>query len=381
MALLKYVFVLLGLTLSACGGGGGSADDPGGGGGGDTPPDTTNVNSGLSGRLYTSEEDEGWIIDLSSGNVSQLPLIKWWDTGDYDGINIFFHSQPNQDGSEFMLIVNGCYREFEGKTYDFDCLSIVNGAGDLITNRGVIYDGILDSRLSRDGRYTAVVYADESISGALAHLVIYNRNFTNIISDSTMRRISVGDDSRFISRGLDWSQDGQIVYAYAKSIFLTSPYGTEGVPLLTLPDSDAPISDEYPVPATPRISPDGTKVAFRYVTEANLYQASATIWVMNIDGTDLHQLSSAPEALYQMFNDLAWSPDGKYILTQAGGFGNDPITGGAQNKLYAIPSTSRNVPLNCEGPDGVICVRTYFKSPESLTNVFHPYGGEFEWIK
>jgi hypothetical protein len=382
MASLIYYFILilLALTLSACGGGGGDDSTDGEDVGNDVS-DSQNINGGLTGRLYTKEQNEGWAVDLASGNVSQLPDKQWMDTGEYSGYSVYFNPHPNHDGSEFLLFVDGCYREFEGITNDFDCLSIINSTGNLITSRNVLSDGILDARQSKNGNYVAMVYADESLVGPLAYLVIYDRNFIEVISESAMRRTGIGSDSRFLEAGLDWSPNGQIVYAYAKSIFITSPYTAEGVPLLTLPDSDAPNSNKYPIPAAPKVSPDGTKVAFRYVTETNQYQAFATIWVMNIDGTDLHQLSYDPDALYQMFNSIAWSPDGKFILTKAGGFGSDPLTGGAQNKLYAIPSSSRNVPLDCDGSDGVICVRTYFKSPDSLTNVFHPYGSEFEWIE
>ncbi|MCG8017796.1 MAG: hypothetical protein JAY97_16410 [Candidatus Thiodiazotropha sp. 'RUGA'] len=388
MATYKYylLLILLILTSFACGeGSGGDAvsggDDVSVGDNDDDVTDGQNINSGLTGRLYTSEEYEGYVIDLSNGNVSQMPEKRWPDTGNYNNLGIFYDSQPNHNGSELLLHVNNCYQEYNGNHGDFDCMGIFDAAGNLITNRGVISDGIREVRLSRNGNYVAAVYADESLIGPLAHLVIYDRNYTEIISESIMRRVSRGDDSRNFARTLDWSPNGEIVYAYAKTIFITSPYSADGSALLTLPDSDAPISNRFPLPATPKVSPDGTKVAFRYVSEANLYQATATIWVMNIDGTDLHQLANAPEALYQMFNNLTWSPDGEYILSQVGGFGNDPIIGGAQNKLYAIPSNSRNVALNCDGIDGVICVRTYFKNPGNLTNIFHPYGSEFEWIE
>jgi hypothetical protein len=385
MAFRKYYFVLilLALTLSACGGGGGGDNNNQGGGDDDNVPNNQNINGGLTGRIYTSEQNEGWAVDLATGISSQLPGKKWWETGDYNGYSIYYDSVPNNNGNEFLLFIDGCYKEFEGRTYDFDCVTFVDSTGDLLTSRLVLDDGIRYARQSRNGDYVAVVYADEYYIGPTTYLTIWGRDFNGVISQSAMHRVTRGDESRFKAGTLDWSPNGQIVYSYAKSLFITSPYSSEGVPLLTLPDSES-VSNDYPLPgapATPRISPDGAKVAFRYVTESNLYQVYATIWVMNIDGTDSHQLAHDPDALYQMFNNIAWSPDGKYILTKAGGFGSDPITGGAQNKLYAIPSNSRNVPIACDGSDGVICVRTYFNSSNRLTDEFHPYGSEFEWIK
>jgi hypothetical protein len=360
-------------TLSACGGGGGA---------GDTEQDTTsdqNINSGLSGRVYVNQRYEGWMVDLSSGNASQLPDKGWWDTGEYTGSGVSFHAYPNQDASELLLFVNNCFNEFNGKYGDFDCLSIITPAGDLIANRVVFPDGVRESRLSRDGNYVAIVYADESLIDPSTHISIYNRSFSEIVSDSTMRVTGGGVDSRFYARGLDWSLNGQLTYAYTKSIYITSPYSAEGVPILTLPDSDSPIDDEYPVPANPKFNPDGSRIAFQYTTVSN-----ATLWVMNIDGTDLHQLAQNTADVGNMsYNNFVWSPDGKYILVQVGGGTLDPISGGVSNLLYAIPSDSRNVPVpyECDGANGVICVRTFFDSPQHLTRVFDPWSSTFEWIE
>jgi dipeptidyl aminopeptidase/acylaminoacyl peptidase len=385
MAVLKYCFILilLTLTLSACGGGGGGDENNQGGGGDDIVPDNQNINAGLTGKIYIKEQGIGSAVDLGTGIPSQLPSKNLWDTGDYNGYSVYFHPFPNRDGSEILLFVDGCFREFEGRTYDFDCLSFIDAAGNSLTEKVVFDNGIMEARQSRDGNYVAVVYADEYYLGPPAKLIILNRNMTEVVSQSVMRRVTEGDEHRYKAGPLDWAPNGQVVYSYAKSLFITSPYSSESVPLLTLPDSET-VSNDLPepgAPSTPKISPDGTKVAFRYVTESNLYQVYATIWVLIIDGTDVHQLAHDPDALYQMFNNLAWSPDGKYIITKAGGFGSDPLTGGAQNKLYAIPSNSRNVPLDCDGSGGVICVRTYFDSPNRLTDEFHPDGSEFEWIE
>jgi WD40 repeat protein len=370
------------LTLSACGGGAGDTDtvDTGTGDTGSDIPNDQNINSGLSGRVYANERNEGWIVDLSSGNASQLPDKRWWDTGDYTGSGIVFFVYPNQDASEFLLFVDNCFRGFNGSGGDFDCLSIINAAGDLVTARGVISDGVREASLSVNGNYIAIIYADESYYDPSARLLIYDRSFTNAISESTMRATGGGQDSRFYARGLDWSQNGQLAYAYTKSIFLTSPYSTEGVPILTLPDSDSPMVDVYPVPANPRFSPDGSKIAFQISSGAG-----STIWIMNIDGTDLHQLAHDNMS----FNRVAWSPDGKYILTGLGGTTLDPIAGGVSELLYAIPSDSRDVPVpfQCDGEDadiahatGIICVRTYFKSTQYLTRSFDPWGS-YEWVE
>ena len=63
----------------------------------------------------------------------------------------------------------------------------------------------------------------------------------------------------------------------------------------------------------PKISPDGKKIVFsRYKTSA--YDSPASIWVMNIDGTDVTELVSNPNQ--RMFSP-SWSPDGKKIVFHA----------------------------------------------------------------
>lgn len=63
----------------------------------------------------------------------------------------------------------------------------------------------------------------------------------------------------------------------------------------------------------PQISPDGTKIVFcRYKTSDRLSPSS--IWVMNIDGTNVTEVSSNPN---QRMFDPSWSPDGKKIVFQA----------------------------------------------------------------
>ncbi|MEJ2622884.1 MAG: hypothetical protein P8163_22415 [Candidatus Thiodiazotropha sp.] len=371
------------ITLSACGGGGGVGDTESSGNtdSEDTPNDQ-NINNGLTGRVYVNQENEGWIVDLSNGGASQLPDKGWWDTDDYTGRGIIFRAHPNQDASEFLLFVDNCYREYNRSSGDFDCLSFINASGDLVTNRATLTDGIRKAKPSKDGNYVAITYADEAYYDPSIQLVIYDRSFTSIISQSTMHVTGGGEDSKYYERGFDWSSNGQIAYAYTKSIFVTSSYSAEGVPIVTLPDSDSPMVDIYPVPAKPKFSPNGLKIAF-LVSPGN----GNTIWVVNVDGTDLHQLASYVGEV--SFNRIAWSPDGEYILAGLGAASSFGY-GGVPGSLYGIPSDSRDVqvPFSCEGENadianqnGIICLRTYFNNPQYLTRKFDPWGSTFEWIE
>ncbi|MEJ2613222.1 MAG: hypothetical protein P8179_25025 [Candidatus Thiodiazotropha sp.] len=289
MALLRFSFVFLALTLSSCGGGGGGDENGESDGGGNENPENQNINSGLTGRIYTSQEDEGWAVDLETGNVSQLPNKRWWDTGDYENSldGPYFTPHPNNDGSEILLLTEYCLEEYEGERDDYDCAIIIDSEGERISQLGVFPHGVIDGRLSKDGNYFALTYANEDYVNPHARLLIYDKSLNLIGNYSELQ--ADGDNRSSFSRGLDWSRNGQITYAYKKSIYITSPYSTEGVAILTLPDSNE--SDVWPAPATLKFSPDGTKIAFRYVTDANQSMVFATIWVMNSDGTDLHQLA------------------------------------------------------------------------------------------
>ena len=59
----------------------------------------------------------------------------------------------------------------------------------------------------------------------------------------------------------------------------------------------------------PRWSPDGTQILFyRWTKGANNDPTGSGLWIVNADGTNLHQLSTVPFA-----GDAEWSPDGSRI--------------------------------------------------------------------
>jgi len=64
--------------------------------------------------------------------------------------------------------------------------------------------------------------------------------------------------------------------------------------------------------AAPAWSPDGTRIAFTRLRATSQFDGSATVWIMNRDGTGLREV--VRHKLFSIFTwGLAWSPDGKTI--------------------------------------------------------------------
>ncbi|MCU7885598.1 MAG: hypothetical protein KZQ82_15515 [Candidatus Thiodiazotropha sp. (ex Lucinoma annulata)] len=368
--LLLVVTAVLLIIMFGCGGDSGFNPDP-------NSPSGQKINGDLTGHLYVSKEFEGWSIDLETGRATQAPQDGWYDyVENYNGM----HGYQNHNGTGFLLVGIDCFRDLD---IYLDCFMKLDASGKVIGEKMIIPMGLHDTKLSRDDNYIATIYADQSLDSPLATLMIYD-SANQVVSFATMHDDGPGGNSESYDSGFEWLDNGQIIYAYKKSIYITGPYSAEGTPIITLPESSDPEGDLHPVPDEPRASPDGSKVAFRYVTGLGHYESYATIWIANIDGSDPHQLAHVPGS-YQLFNYLDWSADGKYILVGEWDTASGSVTSSQENRLYAIPSDSRDIELDqfeCNGDHGVICVRTYFESlDESLINSINLFSNVFEWIE
>jgi hypothetical protein len=406
---MKELLVLsvLSILLNACGGGsGGDGSDTGdiSDGGDDNPPPVSgNINSGLTGKLYLSD---GWVIDIPTGRGKRIPGVMWDEyclekesfrvdenhdfhctTGNpeidrnsynsYEGI-------PNLNGVEYLTTVSTCL--YWSGLHDRDCLEIRSmDAGELIGERLIIDSSISGSaKFSRDGQYYAFARYDSEDIFAKTTFTINNRYHEEITSITMQQKSAMP---------FDWGPSGKIVLAYSGALYVTPPYSLDGIkvfdlrdhPELTNPDPD---SGQFAVDGlgpSIRMSPDGTKIAFLLFNSSTLQSAA---WIINSDGTDFHKFAHAVGDNEDRFTNLAWSPDGNYILT-AEGFhtGHDAETGSHSNYLYVIPSDSRNVALNRqselsgEGEDDIVVLRTNYKQDDLVVRqVFGTAGVGLWWL-
>lgn len=366
---LKAVFAVIFLLFQiSCGGGSGGSSTPNSNTNQVVDEDHINGDA-ITGRLFMGGDNDGLILDLSTGKYSQIPGVDWTEeiVNEYHSM-ANYTAMPSSDGSEFVVTVNNCLNTTDSEfpsLFD-DCIEIRSNDGNLIGTGKLIEEISRNTRLSRNKQYFAFFHNDSRYQNGNDELVIFDRNF-QFISSSYL--------PSHLARSFDWLNDsGQIVYIHDQTIYVTASYDTLGTPIYTFTE-DAGRPDYISA------SPDGTKIAFTLVTSASMHSIHGATWVMNSDGTDLHQLAFIPNNDNPIINYPTWSPDGKFIMNMVGYISgkDDEVVGiTVFGGLYAVPSDSRNVAINDGGEEGVVHITSYYNSNE--LNYNFSSNGNLVWI-
>lgn len=128
-----------------------------------------------------------------------------------------------------------------------------------------------------------------------------------------------------------WYPDGQkIVYVNwdlterdetrSRQIYVCNPDGT-GIQRLTYLDNSDAIS-------VPTVSPDGNRIAFVHLKNGE----SLELYLMNIDGTDIRQITEGPGYV----DRPEWHPDGSRLLFTR-------VIPNVSNRMYVVEATSYEV--------------------------------------
>ncbi|MES9830601.1 MAG: hypothetical protein ABW139_00010 [Candidatus Thiodiazotropha sp. DIVDIV] len=363
LLILLNIFVMF---QFGCGGGGSadtSAIDTG-----EVEQGDSNINGDtISGRLFMGGDNDGLILNLATGKYSIVPGVDWSENEDNEYHPMAqYAALPSIDGSEFVVTISNCLRtnDKEYPSLFDDCIEIHDSTGNIIGSGKMLENISRKTRMSRDKQYIAFFYNDGRYQGRNDELVIFDRNFQFI-----NRSMLPG----YLARSFDWLNDnGQLVYIHDQTIYVTAPYDTDGTAIYTF-------SEDEGRPDYIAASPDGDKIAFTLVSEASYRSIHGTTWVMNSDGTDLHQLAYVPGNEYPIINYPTWSPDGAYIMNMVGYVtGADFIDMGVLGGLYAIPSASQNIAINDNGENGIVHIKSYFHSNE--LNYDFTSNGNLVWI-
>jgi Tol biopolymer transport system component len=317
LATLAFAFGLAAL-LTACGGGGGAsggapaapqspvpapAPTPPAPGPGapipppapvPTPPAPSSVNPGYTGLLLFAGIRDELTLDLDTGISLTVRSASSILVPDSHATRFTYTGASPDDRSKDRLVVTG--QDGVASSW-FD-----------------VAQGLRDSgQLSPDGSRVLVAWskADES--------TVWNPSVFDLQGNVLARYMDYPSYA--------WMPDGGLLLARGDSIYrVGADLGTPQ--LLKRFPGDAP---GFLSP-----SPDGNRVAFGLGDTALL---DNHMWVMNIDGTGLRQLSTSSHNE----DGAAWSPDGKYLALRQGIAYTGPTiptdpTGNSCPQLWIIPS-------------------------------------------
>ena len=297
MKALRYLAATAAFPLlfaAGCGGGGG--DDGG------TPPDngdssqqvTTYGNTNLPGRLILSTEGPAEIYDLRTGRGAILPTSATGGDRWHASTNpaTILRMGPGPDGKRMAERL---------KTSDWTAIgpsSLIGGSFNLV-------------KVSPDGRYFLTFWAPSTSDDRI--LTIFDAETGAMVKSG-----SPLDNETVISSPAAWLPDGRYVFLVKRSLYVSSPTTSANTLVATLPLPDNSVFQDGNSQSgfsQLTVSPDGQKIAFNWrVPRRNTMDSH--IFVANVDGTGLHQLTAPPDASSPLsfgYGGASWSPDSRWV--------------------------------------------------------------------
>lgn len=257
-----------------------------------TPVTGDGVNGSLAGRILITDPDiqsDFMMLDVASGQATSIPdhyrdYLTPGVSASVDGQEIIYAGDPD-NRSLYHEQMN--VERLDGTiTSTFNVLGSINGV----------------PKLSHDGQYIVAYQEYDNKSDGTSGVRIFDRQ------GNTLREFpGYGDWA--------WLPDGRLVLGSGGYFNVTDAS-------LQNPTLFASMSNWFD---DPDVSPDGRRIAFSMVGH---------IWVVNIDGTGLKQLtiSSGIETT------PSWSPDGRYVV-----FKHYDGSDNSCQKLYAVPADGERV--------------------------------------
>jgi hypothetical protein len=292
------------LMLTGCGGGGGGSDSSGGGSSGP-------INGGLTGTLYYSFTDNLSIVDLATGNTSEITKKLAGTPPRYPFVYGADYFELSAD-SKTLFYIDG------GVTTGVVAVDIASNTANKTPFKMTQANYWREIRLSPDGKYFAMVKEFDDGKGV------------NIF-DRSGNRIGYSEKTEDASNSVCWTPDNRLLFS-DDGIYLTDPGSLARA---------SPISTVTPTSLS--VSPAGDKIA---------YASFKHIWIMDINGGNAVQVTTGDNIEFQP----RWSPDGKYIIFQGYTKGTNAAGGGAfLSEVYylaVIPADGKQYTLNATGPDG-----------------------------
>lgn len=337
--------MLLAMMVASCGGGG--SGYPASQEGAIAPAVATYRDTTLPGRLLVnSPTGEAAIFDLRTGERSTLPASDTTADGD--------HWTISADGNVLVRWNEAVWRKQIPISF-FDGRLITKAREDTLVPRD-----IMTPVLSPDGRNVLTFWTPGSEDTRLAVF--------DAVTSELVKRGSLLDGEIVNANAAAWLPSGSYIYMVGPKLYLSSlaSGSSQLIAKLNLPINNEVDGGNYVAGQSHiSVSQDGRRLAFTWHERRSNFVFDTNIWVVNIDGTGLRRLTSAPDPTSPVHFDYGsprWSPDGQWVAGVL--FMNDsavapiypdaPFAGGhvvgttgcALSPVFVVPANDENVAVS-----------------------------------